>query len=318
MKRLGFDLRCLPCHGKPGTGIAQATAGLWQACQKLAPAFDLQCVTEPPFEAFFASTGSVSWEIDTPTFPWVHDLAIFEHPEWFPESWLRRQYTTHKFLYGLRRARHVFCVSEDTKRALQAHLPTLERVTVTSEGVAIPATSFSWDERLDQVLILGTVEPRKNISFILELWPDVCLALGRPVRLIVAGQTGWGNVAIETSLNVERRTNLTDDERDTLLGESRLALVPSLHEGFGRVALEAMAHGTPVIASRRGAHPEVVGDTGVLLDPIDRQTWVESIVRLLDDRTLWNQQSEAGRARAILFSWDEVAKHILAVVAENC
>lgn len=324
MKRLAFDLRCLSSSGKPGAGIPHATEGLWRACQRQASSFDLECVTEPPLEAFFASTGSVPWGIRASTFPWVHDLAIFAHPEWFPESWLRRQYTTRKFLYGLRQARHVFCVSEDTKRSLQMLVPSLERVTVTSEGVACAAEVLPLCERLDQVLIFGTVEPRKNIPFILELWPEVCRMLGRSVRLVVAGQDGWGSVVVEASANVERRRNVTDEERDVLMSQSRLVLVPSLHEGFGRVALEAMACGTPVIASRVGAHPEVVWweaedeETSPLQDPVDREGWVKAIITLLKDEETWNKHQAMGRARAALFSWEEVARRILAVIAENC
>lgn len=318
MKRLAFDLRSASTPSQPGAGISHATTELWRACQLQAQAFGFQCVTEPPFDAFFASTGSVPWGIEAPTFPWVHDVNIFTHPEWFPESWVRRQYTTRKFLHGLRQARHVFCVSEDTKRSLQALVPELDRVTVTSEGVAIPSRCARWEERLDQALIFGTIEPRKNIRFILELWPEVCHALGRSVRLIVAGQDGWGNVAVETDGMIERRRNVSDEERSRLFDQSRLILVPSLHEGFGRVALEAMAHGAPVLASRRGAHLAVVGKAGGLLDPADRQAWVKAIVSLLTNRRIWDERQALGRARARLFSWTDVADRILAVVANNC
>lgn len=317
MKRLGFDFRFLD-PSQPGAGIAHASLGLWEACRSEAKAFDLACVTEAPFDAFFASTGSVPWGVSVPTFPWVHDVAIFTHPEWFPESWLRRQYTTRKFLYGLTRARHVFCVSEDTKGAVQSLLPSLQRITVTSEGVVSPHVCSSLSEREDQVLIFGTVEPRKNISFILELWPDVCRALGRSVRLVVAGQDGWGNVVVETNGMIERRRNVSDEGRDVLLAQSKLVLVPSLYEGFGRVALEAMAHGAPVLASRVGAHPEVVGGAGRLLEPLDRSGWIGAIVELLCDEALWLKQQELGRARSATFSWQQVARRILAVVAENC
>lgn len=317
MKRLGFDSRFLD-PSRPGAGIAHASLGLWRACLTEAKAFDLECVAEPPFDAFFASTGSVPWGMRVPTFPWVHDVAIFAHPEWFPESWLRRQYTTRKFLYGLKRARHVFCVSEDTKRALQGLLPSLKRISVTSEGVALPDVCLPLSERVDQVLIFGTVEPRKNIPFILELWPEACRALGRSPRLVIAGQDGWGNAVVETNGVIERRRNVSDEERDSLLAQSKLVLAPSLHEGFGRVALEAMAHGTPVIVSRVGAHPEVVGDAGILLDPLDRSGWIRAITELLSHEALWTKQQELGRARAATFSWKEVARRILAVVAKNC
>ncbi len=317
MKRVGFDRLCVRDASQPGAGIRHAATELFEACTLHGSAFDLACVTEPPFDAFFAATGTVPWSMRVPTFPWVHDLSIFSHPEWFPQSWVHRQYTTRKFLYGLTRAQHIFCVSEDTRRILKTHLPSLQKVTVTHEGVQRPKTIALWDEREDQVLMLGTVEPRKNIPFILDIWPAVCRILGRPVRLVVAGKDGWGNVAVTSSETIERRVSISDQERDALLKTSRLILVPSLHEGFGRVVLEAMAFGTPVIASAVGAHSEVVGQRGMLLDPQDRTAWINTIASLFTDRGTWQAQQDRGRDQAALFSWDDVAKQILAVIRDG-
>lgn len=358
MKRVAFDLRCLPVNGAPGAGIPHAARELFSACVERSAAFGLECVAYvvgdadvasagnvvrlvpstnhgvPAYgsgrllaravkadgcRAFFAPTGSIPLGVSLPSFAWVHDVAIFSHPEWFPQSWLRRQLTTRLFLHGLARARHVFCVSEDTKTALHHLLPRLSSsVSVTHEGVILPDTVVPVLERLDQVLVLGTVEPRKNIPFIVNLWPLICQRTHRSVSLMIAGSPGWGSVEVKTSKAIQRMSHVSEVERDQLLRYSKLVLVPSLHEGFGRVALEAMAHGTPVIVSRAGAHAEVVGEAGILLDPQDQAGWVEAIAHLLMDDAAWQRRQDEGRQRALQFSWSPIADRILAVIAKSC
>ncbi len=350
MKRIAFDLRCLPADGSPGAGIAHAARELFCACAEAGAAFGIEClgyvrgeasihgsgavrrlpisssrsslwtaVREDECEAVFAPTGSVSLGCPVPSFVWVHDVEIFSHPEWFPQSRLRRYFTTHVFLHSLKHAQHVFCVSEDTRKNILRLVPNVaKRVSVTYEGVHAPQASKTIEERRDQVLIMGTVEPRKNIAFITNVWPEVCRRLERPVKLVIAGKDGWGNVDIVEGEHVTRLREVSDTQRDVLIGESRLVLVPSFHEGFGRVALEAMVHGTPVVASNQGAHPEVVGDGGILLDPTDREGWIEAIGRLLIHQGEWEQMRERGRTRAAFFSWKEVGEGMLAVMAKSC
>ena len=166
--------------------------------------------------------------------------------------------------------------------------------------------------------MFGTVEPRKNIPFIVDLWPEVCRGLNRPIKLIIAGRTGWGKVTIERTELIDRIERVTDEERDALFSEARLVLVPSLHEGFGRVALEAMSSGTPVIASRAGAHPEVIGDTGTLLDPQDAKGWIKAISELISSQEQWHEQQRRGIQQSEKFRWEIVARQILAEIAKNC
>ncbi len=352
MKRIAFDLRCLPADGSPGAGIPHATRELFQACSERASLFGVECIgyaggdadiggggkvarlgsskSHTVFSsrrllqavrmdgchAFFAPTGSIPLSLSLPAFAWVHDVAIFSHPEWFPQSWLRRQLTTRLFLHGLNKAQHIFCVSEDTRRAVAALMSLPEEVmSVTSEGVRVPERVPGFSDRLDQALVFGTVEPRKNITFLVDLWPEVCRRVGRRVQLVIAGSRGWGQVSVKDNGTVQRVIRVSDEERDALFQQSRLVLVPSLHEGFGRVTLEAMAHGTPVVVSRVGGHPEVIGQAGVLLDPRDREAWIVAISKLFLDTSWWQKKQQEGRLRAASFSWEAVAEHILAVIA---
>jgi glycosyltransferase involved in cell wall biosynthesis len=162
----------------------------------------------------------------------VHDVDIFSHPEWFPQGRLQRYFTTHVFLHGLRRAQHVFCVSEDTRKNVLQLIPTLDtRLSVTYEGVNVTRAIKAKEERDDQVLIMGTVEPRKNISLITEVWPEVCRRVERSVNLVIAGKDGWGKVDIPAGESIRR---LRDGRDRTIVEKSR-------RERFGRGVANGLA-----------------------------------------------------------------------------
>lgn len=333
MTRIGFDIRAIGSAAHPGAGIAHATNALMEALQKQALFFDVKIIGVNPrgffgwrdairrerLDAMIFPSGAVPFSffcagLPVPFFVWVHDLSIFDHPEWFPQSRWKRKWTTFLFLRGLRRARHVFAVSEDTKRAVMRHAGiAAENITVTGEGAGEQRAENGARQK-HTAMIFGTVEPRKNIPFIVSLWSEVRRRVN-DARLIIAGEDGWGNVHWTKMEGVERKRGVTDAERDRLMRETSVILVPSLHEGFGRAALEGMAAGTPVIASDRGALPEVVGDGGILLEPDDRQGWIEAICRMFEDAAFVESIAEKGRRRSELFSWQETAKVILAKIA---
>jgi glycosyltransferase involved in cell wall biosynthesis len=87
---------------------------------------------------------------------------------------------------------------------------------------------------------------------------------------------------------------------------------PSLYEGFGLPALEAMAHGTPVITSNTSSLPEVVGEAALLVDPLSTTAIEEAMARLLNDEALCQTLSSRGLERAKLFSWESTAQKTLA------
>jgi glycosyltransferase involved in cell wall biosynthesis len=101
-----------------------------------------------------------------------------------------------------------------------------------------------------------------------------------------------------------------------LLGAADALAFPSLHEGFGLPALEAMACGVPVLAANAAALPEVVGDAGVLFDPRDVQAMAGTIAQVLSDKALRAVLSERGLERARLYSWERAARETAAVLRE--
>jgi glycosyltransferase involved in cell wall biosynthesis len=113
-----------------------------------------------------------------------------------------------------------------------------------------------------------------------------------------------GAPSLAPALDHTRLTGyVSDDERQRLYREASMLILPSLDEGFGIPALEAMTMGVPVVASDRGAIPEVVGDAGILVDPEDVVALAAAIERVLDDGSLRRQMGDSGVARAARFTW---------------
>lgn len=163
------------------------------------------------------------------------------------------------------------------------------------------------------VLFVGTLEPRKNIGVLLDAYERLAARRAVP-RLVLAGGAGpdareWLARIARPPLNahVAYRGYVAEADREALFAEARLLVLPSLDEGFGLPALEAMAAGIPVIASNRGSLPEVVGDAGTLVDPTDVDGLAAAIERSLTDDALAEAQGALGLARAATFTWQRGA-----------
>jgi glycosyltransferase involved in cell wall biosynthesis len=110
---------------------------------------------------------------------------------------------------------------------------------------------------------------------------------------------------------------LTREELAQHYSAAQIAVVPSLYEGFGIPAAEAMACGTPVISTTGGALPEVVGDAGVLVPPGNAEALAAAIKQLLNDKQSQQRMSEAGRRRVKeKFNWEQTTRETLAVYKE--
>ncbi|HLG91738.1 MAG TPA: glycosyltransferase family 1 protein, partial [Acidimicrobiales bacterium] len=163
------------------------------------------------------------------------------------------------------------------------------------------------------VLSLGTLEPRKDVPGLLAAFER--LAGSHPgLRLVVAGPDGWGTAAFEQALGrspfadrVVRLGYLGQAERAGLLRGAAVFAYPSVYEGFGLPPLEAMAVGVPVVCTRAGALPEVVGQAALLVEPGDPEALAGAIACLLDDQAARARLIEAGRRRAAEFSWGSCA-----------
>ena len=201
----------------------------------------------------------------------------------------------------------------------QAFGVTPERVAVVPYGVtALPPAREGTDAAAGRrlagghpfVLALGTVEPRKDLPSLVRAFDG--LADAHPdVALVLAGPDGWGADALTAAVaasphraRIRRLGWVSDDQRAALLRGASVYAYPSIYEGFGLPPVEAMAAGTPVVTTRAGSLPEVVGDAALVVDPGDADGLGQAIAELLDDPARADAQRAAGRARSRLYSWD--------------
>ena len=260
----------------------------------------------------------------------IHDLA----PLRWPEHYLRLPHARmgHAWEYALaRRADAIIAVSEATRRDVVDLLRVPpERVTVIPEAVDTEfrppsaeegrrvAATFGVPGRY--VLYVGQFDPRKNMDGLLAAFARAA-ALDGELRLVIAGDLGklysFLTRALERTRAPRERIVVTGRVDDATLAAlyagAECLLHAALLEGFGLTPLESLAAGTPVVGYRAGAVEEVVGDAGVLVDPIDPEALGDALIAYLGDPARQRELRALARPRAARFSWDRAAAETLAV-----
>lgn len=207
-----------------------------------------------------------------------------------------------------------------------------ERIIVTPEAVGDqyrPAES-SGSARLHALGVkqpyifnIGGFDVRKNLPMLVEAFADLVADRPGPLTLVIGGAPHTGNPTVFPPIEpiiadrgIQDRVVLTgrisEEDKVILMQHAALYVTPSMYEGFGLTALEAMACGVPVIAANRSSLPEVVGDAGVLIDP-SREQVTASMRALLDDDGRRQELARLGLERAATFSWDRCAEQTVAV-----
>ncbi len=168
--------------------------------------------------------------------------------------------------------------------------------------------------RGDRFVFIGTLEPRKNVGVLLDGYAQLLARRPDAPPLVLAGRvteaaSDWAARAAAAPLagHVSLPGYVSDTERRSLYTHARAIVVPSLDEGFGLPALEAMACGVPVVVSPAGALPEVVGDAGLYAQADAPAAWADALDACLDD-TRAADLAARGRARAEVFAWARTAE----------
>ena len=260
----------------------------------------------------------------------VHDLIYLFYPQYHLP--LNRWYLTLMLPRFLRRADAIIAVSENTRRDVTRLMGIpAEKMTVIHEGVNPAFTPIHDPAELARVrrqyklperyiLFLGTLEPRKNIELLLDAYQALLARDSGWPPLVIAGRKGWLFKPVfekVAALGLTERVCFTDwvaeADAPALISGAEVFVYPSLYEGFGLPPLEAMACGTPVIASTASSLPEVVGEGGLLVDPHDPAGLTQALERLLGDADLRADLRARALARAKLFTWEAAARQTLAV-----
>ncbi|MBW2457251.1 MAG: glycosyltransferase family 4 protein [Deltaproteobacteria bacterium] len=277
----------------------------------------------------------LGWPIAAATVVTIHDLMWVEHPEWVESrAWLRRlryPFYRHGMMIALRRATRLVAVSQATADRIVALIPaTKERLVVIRHGVApgfLPPADWPAAEaqaaRLvggdePYFLVVGKNEPYKAHELALRAFAAGAAPQERLV-LVQRTKRGRGLHRLARQLGVSHRVRwlpgLSQAELVTVYQGARALLQPSLAEGFGMPALEAMACGCPVIASDTPALAEVLGGAGQLA-PMGSVPAAAAALGKLRDEGRRRELRARGLERARAFDWDEAAAATLEVYRE--
>ena len=267
----------------------------------------------------------------------IHDLDFLAHPE-RTRAEIRRDYPRLVRAHA-RRANRIVVPSQFTAREVERQLGiAAERIAICppgapdwaprprhpNAGAALGAPPRNSSRETTPpggyILFFGTLEPRKNVGGLLNAYERLIAQRPSFPELVLAGKATeearpWLERITRPPLagHVRHIGYVEPDDRQALYSGARLLVMPSFEEGFGIPVLEAMTLGVPVVASRRGSLPEVLGDAGPLVNPDEPDEIAGAMARVLDDEPYASACTLKGLVRARHFNWHRTARLVYAV-----
>jgi len=260
----------------------------------------------------------------------VHDLVVFSFPQTNSKKyfWYMKQMTS----IGAKKADIIVADSYHTKEDLikilnipnekirVVYLATNQHLKPTKDVSKLEAVKKKYHIDGKYILCVSTIEPRKNLPRLLSAYHQLRKDTKLEHKLVVCGTFGWLFSDIFTTIDrLKLRDDviftgyIEDEELPHLYSAADLFVFPSLYEGFGLPALEAMACGVPVITSNSSSLPEIVGDAGIMINPYKYEELSEAITRVLSDEELRKKMKEKSLKRSKKFSWEQTAQQTLEI-----
>jgi glycosyltransferase involved in cell wall biosynthesis len=234
----------------------------------------------------------------------VHDLSPLFMPETHETANI--DYHLQNLQQEIQTSDTVFCASGATQAALvQAYPGARNKTRVLYQYADWPAQFEAIDRNLPiprlgrYAVVIGTLEPRKNLSLLLNALSEPAIRDSK-LRFVVVGRTGWKVDAFMSKLKPDDRERVifsgfvSEFVKYRLLRHCEFLVYPSLYEGFGIPAVEAMLLGKPVLASMTSSFPEVIGNAGVFFDPCSTADFAAAFQEISDPR---KQAFLSGHAR---------------------
>jgi glycosyltransferase involved in cell wall biosynthesis len=257
----------------------------------------------------------------------LHDMSLFLHANMHP---LKSLLVARPIIpLAVRRASAIITVSQHAKEDI-VNVLGIDRAKVHVVYEAAAPQYRVIDERaeLDRVqnkyhldrpfvLYVGTIEPRKNLTRLVQAFARI----RRPsTQLVLVGQLGWKYRSLLKQIEDMRLGDairligyVPDEDLPALYNLARVFAFPSIYEGFGLPIVEAMACGTPVLTSNRSSMIELGADAALLVDPLDVESLAVSLAHVLDDTNLRAELHRKGLQRAAQFSWTRAAEETVKV-----
>jgi glycosyltransferase involved in cell wall biosynthesis len=273
----------------------------------------------------------VPWMLPKNSVVTIHDLIHFRFPNYYNRTKVK---LAHFVLENaLKKACKIIVISRSTANDLEKMFPFVElrgKTHLIYNGVSSffepqPAHKVGLFKKIkgldNYLLFVGNRKPHKNLDRLLKAYKEVKKEFG-DLQLVVAGKI-FGQEDELTQL--KKKTNLhdiveieevTDQDLLYLYCGAKALVLPSLYEGFGLPLVEAMACGTPVVASNVASLPEVVGDAGVYVNPYDVEDITRGIYKILSDENLRVYLQDKCLLRSKLFTWKKTAQETLSVYQE--
>ena len=249
----------------------------------------------------------------------LHDLAFCRNPSWFPP--LRSVYYRLHFRKVAGKADVIMVDSESTAAEARKYLgiedKRIRRVYLSTDSFKADPDVFrkAFSVHGEYIVFAGTIEPRTNISALLDSW-HVVNRIHTDLRLVIAGRWGWGPAALRRRLADTRGVLLTGTLSEHLLKSciagAKLLVYPSFYEGFGLPPLEAASAGVPSVVTPASALKEIYSGVSIVAEGFDSDSISESILSSLERE----HDSEALIDFAEGFSTERMAREVLRVYEE--
>lgn len=250
----------------------------------------------------------------------LYDLAYEKFPEFYTDYFRLRKNTT----FAVSQANKIVTISQYTKKEVLKEYPKAkDKIEVACLGIRSSLNTVKYTNKNPYFLFVGALKPAKNLPTVLKAFSLFSRTNKKPYDLFIVGGDKWFDVRIRGELDnlskdLQKRVHFLGVVPDKKLWElyngAKALLMPSLYEGFGLPAVEAMTSGCPVIASNAGALPEIIGDAGLLSSPKDEKKFAEYMRQVTIDAKLRSDLKQKGLKKAKEYTWTSFAIQLLGII----
>ena len=283
-------------------------------------------------DVFFSPNHYLPFFLPYPKVCTIHDLGYLKFTEQFKKNdfWQLKYWSAISIIIS----KYIISVSNSTRKDIVRHYRfASKKVKVVYNGYDNKRFNMNISPNLvrqvmekykikgEYLLFLSTLKPNKNIEGLLDAYYQLPIKLKR-YKLVIAGKKGWlyKNIFEKVDkLGLKNRIIFTDyiQEKDkpALIKGAKIFVLPSFWEGFGLDVLEAMACGVPVVISNVASLPEIAGEAGIYVNPLNIESIRKGLIKGLTMKSKeYNMIIKKGLKRARKFSWDNCAKETLSII----